>query len=358
MQTGLAVALFALLSAALPATGRAGTAAGDGAGEEMVGLDTSIGRVEYRPGRGLHFGDTSLTIGGFVTAEASRLEDGESRGGLEGANFLVTLDPTPYLHLFAELSEGPIAVAENGSKGVQSGSGLDVDRLYVDAGNSDALNLRIGTFFTPIGRWNQAPADPFLWTTSEPLIVEGVFDETVKGAMLWGRWFPRGGALTYSLFGTFFDPVTHAPDTPEADQGVGARLEWANLEGWSLGASYVASDLPRKGWNHVAGVDGVWQPSARLELSAEALFRESRHRKDSLWGLYAQAVVETVPTLYAVGRYERFDPPGDGSDVDLFDIGLTWIPAYYLRLKADYRFADTSTDLSAAGFQASFSLLF
>ena len=50
-----------------------------------------------------------------------------------------------------------------------------------------------------------------MWTTSEPLIVEEVFDETTTGAMLWGTVFPRGGALSYSLYGTFLDRASARP---------------------------------------------------------------------------------------------------------------------------------------------------
>jgi len=351
-----ALAAFAALVLIVPRAS-AGSSDTDPEGPEVFGLDTGIGRLEYHAGRGLRVGDTGLTIGGYATAEAQRLEGGESFGGVEGVNFLVALDPVPYLHLFTELEAGPIARAETGEKGVRSGDGVDVDRLYLDAGTSDRLNLRFGEFLTPFGRWNQTPADPFLWTASEPLITEGVFDEIVKGAMLWGTVFPRGGALSYSLYGTFLPPITRDPGAPQADYGSGARLEWASLEGWTLGASYFGSQERNRKWTHLGGADALWQPTARLELSAETAFGKGTRDQGSLWGLYGQAVVETVRTLYAVGRYEHFDPPR-GPSVELFDVGLTWIPVYYVRLKADYRFADRFNDLSQPGLRASFSLLF
>jgi hypothetical protein len=126
----------------------------------------------------------------------------------------------------------------------------------------------------------------------------------------------------------------------------------------SVGASYLASRREDGEWNHLGGVDALWQLGERLELSGEALVGEGIHADGGQWGLYAQAVVETVPTLYLVGRYERYDPPASGRGVDLFDLGLTWVPAYYLRFKIDYRFADHLDDLSAPGLRASFSVLF
>jgi hypothetical protein len=71
-----------------------------------------------------------------------------------------------------------------------------------------------------------------------------------------------------------------------------------------------------------------------------------------------EGAVETLPTLYAVGRYERFDPPGADSAIDLFDLGLAWVPRPYLRLKADYLFADGLDELAEPGFRVSLSILF
>ncbi|MBI2962599.1 MAG: hypothetical protein HYY35_02500 [Deltaproteobacteria bacterium] len=325
---------------------------------EAVGLDTAIGRVEYRAGRGLHLGDTRLTIGGFTTAEAERLEGGESAGGIEGANFFLFFDPLPYVHLFSELETGQLVGAAGDQRGARSHLRLGVDRAYGDFGASDALGLRFGKFLTPIGRWNPVPAEPFVWTASEPLIVENVFDDTVTGAMLFGRAFAPRGALSYSLYGTFLDPFDFDPGEPPAEHSAGGYVEWASLDGWALGASYFASEARGGPWHHLGGVDGLWRPSARIELSGEAVFGEGTRENGALWGLYAQAVVETIDTLYAIGRYEHFAPPGDGRAIDLYDVGLTWIPVYYLRLKVDYRIADHRDELSAPGLRSSLSLLF
>ncbi|MGH7352540.1 MAG: hypothetical protein ACREJJ_09220, partial [Candidatus Methylomirabilales bacterium] len=210
----------------------------------------------------------------------------------------------------------------------------------------------------PIGRWNVVAREPLLWTTSEPLIVEQVFEQTATGAMLYGSAFPRGGALSYSLYGTFLDPIDPDPTVPPAERSAGAHLEWASLGRWTVGASYFASELRNGEWNHLGGADLLWQPHRRVEVSGEALFGEGSREDGRLWGLYAQTVVETVRTLYLVGRYERFDPPGARRAVDLFDLGLAWVPAPYLRLKADYVIADHLNELSSPGLRMSVSILF
>jgi hypothetical protein len=247
---------------------------------------------------------------------------------------------------------------KRGQRGVRSDPDLEVDRLYLDLEARDALNVRFGKFLTPIGRWNLAPIEPLVWTTSEPVIVDKVFDKTMTGAMLYGRVFPRGEALSYSLYGTFLDPLDADPDEPPAKRSAGAHLDWASLRGWSVGASYWASQRRNGKWNHLGGADLLWQPHARVEVSGEAVFGEGSREDGALWGLYAQTVVETVRTLYLVGRYERFDPPGMERTVNLFDLGFAWVPVPYLRFKADYLIADHLGEFSEPGFRMSLSLLF
>ncbi len=326
--------------------------------EEAFGVDSPLGRLSYQAGRGFHLGNTGLTIGGFSTVEAEFLEGGEQSGGLEELNFLLSYDPFPFVHVFSELGIGTLAELERGRSGVHSDPNLEVERLYLDLGNRDALRLRFGKFFTPIGRWNLARIEPLLWTTSEPLIVEEVFDDSTTGAMLHGTMFPRGGALSYSLYGAFLDPLDAEPDEDPVKHSAGAHVEWASLKGWTLGASYFAAQLHKGEWNHLGGADLLWHPHRRVELSSEVVFGEGSREDGTLWGFYGQAVVETVRTLYLVGRYERFDPPGGGRAINLFDLGFAWVPVPYFRVKADYLIADHRHELAEPGLRLSFSFLF
>lgn len=192
---------------------------------DTFGINSPLGRVSYHAGRGLRLGKTGLTIGGFAIAEMERLEDGERSGALEEFNFLISYDPVPFAHLFTELGIGSLAKIERGRKGVHSDPALEVERLFLDLGNRDALKLRFGKYRTPIGRWNLIPRDPLLWTTSEPVIVEEVFDETSTGAMLHGSVFPQGGALSYSLYGTFLPPLDAESDERPVRRSAGAHIE-------------------------------------------------------------------------------------------------------------------------------------
>jgi len=325
---------------------------------ETLGANTPLGRFSYLAGSGLRLGKTGLTVGGFATAEVDHLENGERRGAIEDLNFLISFDPVPFVHLFTELGVESLATVERGRRGIRSNPSLDAARLYLDLGDRDALQLRVGKFRTPIGRWNLAPRDPLLWTTSEPLIVENVFDDTTTGAMLHGSVFPQGGALSYSLYGAFLPPLDAGRDEHPVRRSAGARLEWASLKGWTLGASYFASQRRNGQWNHLGGADLLWFPHRRVELSGEILFGEGTIKDGATWGMYAQGVVETLPTLYLVGRYEHFNPPGGGRDINVFDLGFAWVPLPYLRFKADYLIADHLNEFSSPGLRMSLSILF
>ena len=65
-------------------------------------------------------------------------------------------------------------VLQPGDSGVD-GARPVLERAYIDFAQSDALQLRLGKFLTPIGRWNQLHAAPLTWTTSRPLITEDGF---------------------------------------------------------------------------------------------------------------------------------------------------------------------------------------
>jgi len=362
--TALAAVLLATPALATPTVQpRLGWDDGSAPSEEgalLLDVPTPIGDLDYRAGRGLRVGNSGLTIGGFATAVGEILEGGKRDGGIDSLNFLISYRPLSFVHLFSEVELTQPLFVERGKEGLRAEAETSVDRLYADFGSSDAINLRVGQFFTPIGRWNLAPADPLVWTTSEPLLVEEVFDDSVKGAMVWGSLFPREQELSYSLYGTFFNPITPDPDALEPRHVAGAHFAWTGTGSGSpaVGISYSASQKHGgEPWRSLVGVDAEWQPHERVGLLAEALFGEGPRTDGAVQAFFIQSVVRTVPTLYAVARYERFDSTRDRA-VDLFDIGLAWVPAPYLRFKADYEFADHVDDRSPPGFRFSFSILF
>jgi hypothetical protein len=214
-----------------------------------------------------------------------------------------------------------------------------------------------------VGRWNLVPAEPFVWTSSEPVLVERAFDEHQTGAALFGAFHRGSHTVGYSLYGQFVDPLDPDTDSEHADRSVGGRLELGGpLEDWSVGTSLLLSEL-KDDWNTLGGLDAVAR-FGPLELTTEFAAVSNGIPERSLWGVYLQGVYDlgsvsrTLRDFYFVARFEHFDPRGASEDANLWDLGITWIPVDYLNLKAGYRLSDRQTEDVRDGLTASFSVLF
>lgn len=323
---------------------------------ELLITPSAIGDIEYRPGRGLKIGDSGFTLGGFSTLTADRAEGDRGRFRFDDLDLFLFFDPTPYVHVFSDVTFEKLVEIDDSGGQRSSAASASVDRLYGDLNLNDHVNFRLGKFLTPVGRWNQVPAEPLVWTTSRPLVTNRPFDEHVTGAAFWGSVFPLGGALTYTLYGQFLEALTPSSNKPPADKSAGARADFSTLKGWSVGSSYFA--FSRNGrWEHLSGVDGLWRHD-RLELSGEFLAGHGDPYGRRIVGLYLQGVVRLVTHLYAVGRYEYFDSGPHEPGLDLYDLGVAWRPISFLILKVDYLVASRHSQLANPGIYGSIALLF
>src|SRR2546428_2265361 len=238
---GAVLAALVLLTRASPvdaADAYPPSAATDTADTPVLSLPTRAGDVRYTPGRGVRAGDTGLTLGGYVALDLTRDEGRPARFTFETLGLLFVWDPMPRLHLFSEFD-----VVDQDEPGEPRRTFV-TPRLYGDVAASDWLNLRVGKFLTPIGRWNLIYARPLVWTTSRPLLPALPFDPISTAWMLFGSLFPRAGTLTYSLYGQFTDQFGE-PEGQPVDRSVGGHLEHASLGGWSVGGPYLAFTAPR-----------------------------------------------------------------------------------------------------------------
>lgn len=326
------------------------------AGGLAQGAQTATVEVRDWAAPGFRVGESDLVIGGFVTFEVDDIE-GEPTAAELDATLLALYQPTDALHLFAELELGPL-VSWDDVDGTETDLHVAIERIHLDLAMADAFGVRVGKFLTPFGRWNQAQAEPLRWTTSEPLLVEQTFDDTVSGAMLHGSRFPAGGELSYAVYGTLYDPIETDTDEVGSEDSLGARLEWASLGDWTVGASYFASEIVGDGWGALGGLDLRWQATERVELSLEALAGRGSFVAGRVSGAFLQGVFELRPALYAVARVERFEPATGERAATTADLGVVWQPRPRLRLKADYLFGDDPDEIAERGVWLSFSALF
>ena len=316
----------------------------------VVSLPTPIGEVAYTPGRGLHVGDTRLTLAGYGSVNLLHDEGGPTTARVENVDLFVIWDPVSRVHLFSEID-----MVDQESPREERRTFL-TDRLFGDFSGFDWLNLRVGKFLTPVGRWNVIHARPLVWTTSRPLVTRLPFDPYVTGAMLFGSRYPRAGTLTYSLYGQFTNNFDVEPAPQPQDRAVGGRLEYASLGGWSVAGSYLAfTDAGR--WRHLTGLDTLWRRGP-FELWGEFAFQEPARGPGRQWGLYVQPVMEVVRRVYLIARYEYYDQPAPERAVNIGVLGLAYKPWPFVVLKGEYLFADRRAEESPPGVKSSFTVLF
>jgi hypothetical protein len=333
--------------------------------DSLFQIESPIGPIDYVAGRGLRLGRTGLHVGGFTTLEIDKLDGESGELALDSLNFLISWDPVPFFHAFADIELDDLLSYEMRTGETFSNPKVNFERLYADLSRDDALNLRIGKFQTPVGLWNLVPAEPFTWTANEPVLVETAFDEHQTGGAVFGSSYPASNTLRYWVYGQFMGPLDPSEDPPPADHSAGGRLQYADaFDQWGIGSSFLASE--RSGsWNYLGGLDAFWQIGP-LELQAEWAISRGDVRGLKLWGVYVQGVyhlghhVDLLRSLHVVGRYEHFDPmEGQGAGAsNLGNVGLAWLPVRFLVLKAGYQFADQQTEFVDRGLFSSMSILF
>ena len=325
-------------------------------GAPLLARDTPLGELVYAPGRGLRVGDTGLHLGGYGNLNLLRPEGGPARFGMDDLSLFVTWEPVARVQLFSELEvEDLFEVYDTGAGGTHEAD-FTAERLYADVAGTDWLNLRVGKFLTPVGRWNLIHAQPLTWTSSRPLATELPFDPHTTGAMVFGAVYPTHGTLAYTLYGQAvnqFEAVT-VPQ-PQQRSG-GARLEYIDRLDWSVGASYLAAENHGI-WRQLGGVDGLWRAD-RVEVMGEATVEQGDAPTLDQWGLYLQGVVETWPRVFLVGRYEHYAWQTGPRDVNMFVAGVAYKPMPWLVLKTEYLAADHRAEQEPPGYRASIAVLF
>jgi hypothetical protein len=346
LSRAAAAALVAGLLAALSAASTCR------AQENLFELSSPLGPIAYTPGRGLGLGDTGLRLGGYSSLELHRDEGDVPRLSLAELSFFVIFDPFERVHLFSELEIEDLVRVDTKGHGGTADNRFEVERLYADLNLRDELQIRLGRFLTPVGRWNVIHAQPLVWTTSRPLVTDLPFDNNTTGAMLFGE---MGERLVYSLFGQFVKDFESRPQYQSQRYSAGARLAADLHPGASIGATFL-SFRDNHRWHQLGGTDLAWNRDP-LELLAELTADGAEGLSGVQWGTFVQAAVATPLWVHLVGRYEYFDPRGE-QPIHLVDLGIAYRPMSFLLLKAEYLIASRSSDLAEPGFKSSISLLF
>lgn len=258
-------ALAAAMATAMPTPARAA--------DETVAPEPAA----YQLGRGLRLGDSGLTVGGYLTAEASRPEGGPTQWRASHASLFLWWEPTERLKAFAELDQQNVVARRRGVGDPEARDDgehrVSLERLHLEWTLDDALRLRGGKFLTPVGRWNLVHADPLVWTTSRPLLTRSAYPHNVTGLMAAGQPGLGEVAVQYAIYASNGTEWDRDPGQDPFSSVRGGRVVVVPLAGGlEIGASYARYRQAgsRGDLRQLLGLDAFWSRNG-WELSAEWL---------------------------------------------------------------------------------------
>jgi hypothetical protein len=263
------------------------------------------------------------------------------------------------LRLFSELELVDAFRASEEHDPITRNARFELERFYADISLSDTLDLRLGKFLTPIGRWNLTHAEPLVWTTTRPLATEHLFSKHGAGLMLHGTLGVRGRDLDYALYADASEALDpHRSENP-FDNAAGLHLLYHPWENGEVGFSYVNYAL-NDAANHrhnLVGAEFFWS-RRRFELSGELVYRDGAGLADDAVELFVQGVVPVADKFYAIGRYEFFDQETAPPSGHLGVLGLAYRPLPPVVFKVEYRLGTENETLAPDGFFTSIAILF
>lgn len=315
---------------------------------------------EHTPGRGFQLGDTGFAVGGYFNLVGDKLDGAPGEVSIDDFSLFGHWEGDGRWRAFAEIDLEDALAWQPGRDRVAGNGYVALERLYADYAWSSALTFRAGKFLTPVGRWNVVHADPLVWTTSRPLVTERSFPTNVTGLMAYGTLPAFGRSLDLSVYSAVGQDWRTNPRLDPFEEAIGAHLGVPLDAASELGLSLVSFEQrgARTERRTLVGLDWQWRRD-RVELSAEAAWRFSeRGSRYDEGGAFVQAVAPLGERLFAVGRYEFFDPAGTTAPLDVWTGGLVLKPHPALLLKAEYRAGARNRALAPDGPLASVALLF
>lgn len=315
---------------------------------------------EYRLGQGLRIGDSGVTVGGYGSLRYEDLRDRPRQFAASALSLFVSWDSGSRLRFFSEWELEDFAVAREGKSFSSQSNLFEIERLYADVYISDVVNLRLGKFLTPIGRWNLIHADPLVWTTSRPLVTFRSFAQNTTGGMLYGTLPLRTRELNYSIYLEVTDELDPDHREEPVSEAAGLHLVYHLTNAIELGFSYSNFERQeREGKReNLFGADLFWTRQ-RFEVTSEFAYRfgEEKENYDE-WGIFLQGTAPLFAHLFAIGRYEFFSSRVPVPGVHLWTAGLAFRPIAPLVLKAEYSVGYRNVTNVPEGFSTSVSLLF
>lgn len=358
-RPGAVLAVLALLAGCLPATAAAG--------------DATWEHEPYRLGSGLHFPQQGLVVGGYFSFLYSNLKSQDWTADARDLSLFVSQNLSNRWQWFSEIELGDaLNISADGI--TLRHAEVDLERLYADYRARPALNLRLGKYLTPVGRWNLIHADPLVWTADRPLSTAAAFARHATGAMLYGELAAGANNLDYKLYvddselldpwqkkERAFEDVTTSPSPRNAfKRAVGAHIGYHFLnDAAQVGLSYARfkmDELPDT--QQLFGADAM-ATLMHVELSSEGVYRKSLGSAlHDEYGGFLQAAVPLPRHFYLIVRHEKYHAAEYPQTATIETVGITYRPHRAVSLKFEYRDGRNNAVMAPDGWLASLAVLF
>lgn len=247
----------------------------------------------------------------------------------------------------------------NHDKGINTdGSSIELERLYVDYSYSDKVNVRVGRFLTPVGRWNMLHAPPLVWTSSRPLATSRLFPTAANGVMVFGAVPLSTSAFEYSFFIEGLEDQDDDQDEIKFRDVKGARFTFG--ESFNLGLNFLTftEKEPTSRSYEMLGLDFITH-FHKIEILGEGYQRWKSDNSDGGSGAYLQTAVP-LPGLnnwYGIARIETIHRPDEGYS-ERWLLGATWRIKPTQLFKLEFTGGSADQPESPRGFLSSFTVLF
>lgn len=312
----------------------------------------------YEVGRGLPLGDTGVTIGGYATGRYDDVRGAPPRLTADHLSLMLWWEGAGRWKFFSEADlEESISTRRRSSDDERF---LALERFYVDYAATDSVNIRVGKYLTPIGRWNQIHADPLVWTTSRPLVTHAVFPGTTTGGMVQGTVSLGNREMDYAVFLSAGTELRRKPAEDPFAEARGLRLNLPATNALQVGLSLAdfEQEAARGRRKRLVGADFMWARQ-RWEITGEGAYRSSDEGAAfTAKGGFVQVVAPLTGRLYAVGRVEALRTEGADRTSRSWVAGLNYRYNRALSLKAEVVRGRYLQDGMPEGFLASLSVLF
>jgi hypothetical protein len=297
-----------------------------------------------------------FSIGGYAAAKANLHPGGEKDASIHDTSLFLGWEGDSRWRFFSEIELEKPLFWQAGSGFTLTHSRLNLERLYLDYNLSEALNLRAGRYFTPVGRWNLIHADPLVWTTTRPLATTRLFPQSTNGFMAFGSKNFNSQAIDYSLYVEALKNEDKDRNLGEAEGTKGIRLALSGDKNIGLSLLEFNEHTPIDTNYRMLGLD--FQTKIRdWELSTEAFQRYHANGNNGGSGGYIQAVAPITGNWFATSRLDAIQIPKEGK-TSRWLIGAAWKRTPSQVFKIEYVGGTKELPESPKGLITSFSILF